>query len=61
LKDIGPNIQTVIEAVNALSGTPMQISVDSGDRTALQYAIFEAMKDYIHVDRGQFNVTYVGE
>ena len=61
LKEIGPNIQTVVEAVNALSGTPMTLTVDSGDKNALQYAIFEAMKDYIHVDRGQFSLNYVGE
>jgi hypothetical protein len=61
LKQIGPNINTIITAVNALSETPMNLTIDSSDKKGLQYALFEALKDYVHVDRGKFNISYIGE
>lgn len=61
LREISPNIKSIIDTVNALSETPMNITVNSGDKNGLQYALFEALKDYIHVDRGKFNISYVGE
>jgi hypothetical protein len=61
LKQIAPNIESVVNAVNTLSGAPMNIKVEAGDVNSLQYILFEALQDYIHVNRGKFDISYVGE